>query len=1006
MLFRSLNAGTHYFTVYDANNCSVTGAVIITSSSSLSCNTSTTPANCNNNAGTATVNVFGGTAPYSYLWNDGQAASVATGLVAGTYTVTVTDANGCSTICTALVEQPAPILFSLSSTNSTCGYSNGQASIVNLTGGVGGYTYNWNDGQITSSAIGLTAGTYTVIVTDASGCTATQSIVVGQAAPLALSTNVNNVNCNGNNNGAAFVNISGGTPAYQILWNTGDNSQLVAGLAPGIYTVTVTDLSGCTSTASATITEPDALDTLSTSATVASCGLANGTASVSMTGGTPPYTYSWITSPVQTSASATGLAAGTNFVTVTDANGCALTVSVIVPSQSGIGINLNSPVYAGGYNIRCNGGNDGAINMTVSGIGPFTYVWSNGSTDEDLFNLAAGTYTVTVSNNGCTQSASIVLNQSPSWAMSINSIDNQCYGGLSGSASVSVQGGTAPYSYNWSNGGVTQTITGLASATYTVTVSDANGCTQTQSVVINGPSNPLSLTASSNNPSCSGTNNGNINITVTGGTAPYSYMWIDGSTSEDRTNITAGSWTVTVLDAAGCNIQLCIVLSSPNPIVISAVAGNVSCNGGNNGNASASASGGTPNYTYLWNNGSNSAVISNLTAGTYTVTVTDVNGCSSTGSVVVTQPTAISLSVSSTNVTSNGGNDGTASVTASGGTAPYTYAWNTVPVQNVSAAVGLTAGTYQVTVIDFNGCVATASVTITQPNYLCNPSLRPWRTESIVTWAQAPNGNPSQASQYLASNFASAFPSGVVVGGGCGTGKTVTLTSATAVRNFLSGQPNTTANVIVSNYTNPTSATLANKLAAQLVALRLNTRIDAYNANWAPTNTVALENTIISGMTGGLTVFNGMTVGAFMAEANKKLGGCTATPSATALDYANACEAINLAYNAGVVVNPSLLSCPSGVNKLEQNTSDYKLNVNVYPNPTSGMLNLNFESMSDAKVSIRLFDITGNVVWFTEQNAFEGINERTYDLSQLAKGVYMMRISLDKSEQIVRIVIQ
>lgn len=176
-----LTAGTYYFTVYDNNNCSVTGAVIISSASTLSCNTNSTPANCNQSDGTATVNAFGGTLPYSYLWNNGQSAPVATGLTAGTYTVTVTDGNGCSSVCTVVVVQPSSVSFQLTSTDASCGNSNGSASANNVNGGYAPYSYLWSDGQTTSVANGLAAGTYTVTVTDNTGCSSSQNVVIGQA---------------------------------------------------------------------------------------------------------------------------------------------------------------------------------------------------------------------------------------------------------------------------------------------------------------------------------------------------------------------------------------------------------------------------------------------------------------------------------------------------------------------------------------------------------------------------------------------------------------------------------------------------------------------------------------------------------------------------------------------------------------------------------------------------------------------------------------------------------
>ena len=235
-----------------------------------------------------------------------------------------------------------------------------------------------------------------------------------------------------------------------------------------------------------------------------------------------PYSYLW--SNGQTTQTGTNLCSGNNFVQVTDANGCVVSVCVKVGGGT-FTATLNSPTYAGGVNIRCNGGLDGSINLTTNPQGAYTYTWSSGATTEDLMGVGAGTYTVTVSNGVCTQTVSITLTEPAALTATASGTNVNCSGNNNGTATVAAMGGVSPYSYSWSNGQTTVTATGLMAGTYTVTVTDANGCTATASYVVTAPVNGLNITETHVNPTCNGSSNGSINITVTGGTAPYTYIW-------------------------------------------------------------------------------------------------------------------------------------------------------------------------------------------------------------------------------------------------------------------------------------------------------------------------------------------------------------------------------------------------------------------------------------------------------------------------------------------------
>ncbi|WP_182651935.1 MBG domain-containing protein, partial [Flavobacterium sp. SOK18b] len=440
-------------------------------------------------------------------------------------------------------------------------------------------------------------------------------------------------------------------------------------------------------------------------------------ASVTPSGGAGGYTYSWAPSG-GTAATATGLTAGTYTVTVTDANACTASRTFVITQPT-----IISTATAAQTNVSCNGGSNGSASVTPSGgAGGYTYSWApSGGTAATATGLTAGTYTVTVTDaNSCTASRNFVITQPTTISTATAAQTNvSCNGGSNGSASVTPSGGAGGYTYSWApSGGTAATATGLTAGTYTVTVTDANSCTASRNFVITQPTIISTATAAQTNVSCNGGSNGSASVTPSGGAGGYTYSWApSGGTAATATGLTAGTYTVTVTDANSCTASLNFVITQPTTIsTATAAQTNVSCNGGSNGSASVTPSGGAGGYTYSWApSGGTAATATGLTAGTYTVTVTDANACTASRNFVITQPTTISTATAAqTNVSCNGGSNGSASVTPSGGAGGYTYSWS--PSGGTAAtATGLAAGTYTVTVTDANSCTATRNFTITQP---------------------------------------------------------------------------------------------------------------------------------------------------------------------------------------------------------------------------------------------------------------------------------------------------
>ena len=701
-----LSAGKYFVTVTDVKGCQKVGSVDITQPSALT--TSVTQSNilCNGGTGFATVTAAGGTAPYTYFWSNGQTTSTATGLTVGIYTVIVRDAMWCQSTISVNITQPTALVVAPTKVDPACNGASTGSITLNISGGTAPYTYAWSNGATTQNLTNVGAGTYTVTVKDANGCTATSVVTLNQPTAIVATISSTNVKCNGDKNGTASVSVIGGTSPYTTQWSNNTTTTSITGLAAGAYTVTVTDNKGCTKTASVTITEPSKLIATPTGSALICGGGNDGTASVNVAGGSLPYKYKW--SNGATSASLFGLTAGNYTVTVTDAAGCTATAIAVVSQPAAIEITSIAD------NPKCYNGADGSAEVTVTGgTAPYTYTWSNGATTAKITGLTAGTFTVTVSDaKGCSKFADVVLTN-PEQIKSVGTVTNiNCNGSKTGAISLNITGGVAPYTVNWSNGATGTDLTGLAAGTYTANIADSKGCKVVASYEVKQPA-ALVLTVSPKNVKCNGETNGSASIVINGGTSPYTTLWSTGSSALGINGLAAGTYGVTVTDANGCVEKATIEINEPTKLEVAISANNEKCFGSKDGSAIAVVTGGTAPYTYKWSNGATTSSITALVPGTYGATVTDKNNCKVSGTFTINAATEITLSADTKDVACFGDKSGEATVKVFGGASPYSFAWsNGATSQTIT---GLNAGVYSATVTDANGCKKVIQVIVKQP---------------------------------------------------------------------------------------------------------------------------------------------------------------------------------------------------------------------------------------------------------------------------------------------------
>jgi len=507
-----------------------------------------------NSTGAATVSASGGAASYTYTWTPGSLNGASqSNLAAGVYTINVVDANLCPGSGTVTITQPAAaISASASSTPTNCGSSTGTATAT-PAGGTGSYTYSWSpSGGNSAIAPNLAAGPYVVTVTDGNGCqTTANTTVTTNGGPTISVVSFQDISCFGAADGSATVSGSGGSGTLSYSWMPGSlTGTSQTGLSANSYTVTVTDGGGCTNSASFTIAEPTEIILSSSNIVSANCGVNDGAATVNASGGSGGYLYSW--SPTGGSAAtASNIPGGVYTVDVDDSDGCTSSISIVVPSIGGPTVTLTSST-----DVSCFGDNDGTATVSATGgTAPYTYAWTpTGGSSASATALTAGTYNVAVTDDiGCIGSVSVTIGE-PSQIAITETISPVICGTIDGQISTSVTGGSGSYTYDWTpNGESTTSLTGLIAGTYGLTVTDSDGCSQTESYIV-GTTGSLTITASPVSTTIQAGET--VQLNASGAT---SYIWTpstgldcfdcpDPIASPTQTTI----YTVTGTDSSGC----------------------------------------------------------------------------------------------------------------------------------------------------------------------------------------------------------------------------------------------------------------------------------------------------------------------------------------------------------------------------------------------------------------------------------------------------------------------
>lgn len=546
---QTLTQGMYTVTVSDTTGCSTEGNVFI-SSSTLTINATAYSIDCYNSAGTVYSYANGGSGTLSYLWSNAATTQDLTGVtVPGQYYVTVSDTAGCIKSDTVTLEDNRMDVV-LAVYNSTCGNNN--AYIYSYPNGAYSPTYSWSgpSGFTDSSQFlyNLAPGLYVLTVTDTVCPTDIDSIVVAPSTAISITHTINNnVSCNGGYDGSATIAITGAAPGATIWWSYGATGLTANDLGAGYTYVQVNDSLECYATDSIFISEPAALmDSLSF--TEPSCGLNNGNISTNTSGGTAPYSYFWNTG--NTANNLNGISAGIYMVDITDANGCMTSNMITLGTAGGPSI---TPTVT---NISCYNADNGTISASISGgTAPYTVYWTDmdsSYTTLNRTNLQAGPYELVVSDvNGCQSILSVNIIEPYPIYINMNSNSPSSCLASDGSITTSVQGGTAPYVYLWSDASTASTLNGLAAGVYELTVTDANGCAGTNTEFL---SDPTLVDAYGNDvPTNCGTNTGSIDITVNNGSGPFAYQWTNGATTEDISGLYPGAYGVTITDLSdGC----------------------------------------------------------------------------------------------------------------------------------------------------------------------------------------------------------------------------------------------------------------------------------------------------------------------------------------------------------------------------------------------------------------------------------------------------------------------
>ena len=686
----NLASGNYFVTVTDRNNCTDTQSFSVINDLPSTIELDTIPSTCGSNNGTVQLLFSDGSQIDSVFWNTNQFINFRTinNASPGIYVVRVNDIFGCNYFDTITLRAvPFPII-QLNKTNSNC--INGVGKIkANVFNGTPPYTFFWNNFTNNDSLVNLQSGSYSLTVTDGKGCQKDTTVSIIYNQPPLLNLSKIDDACQ-SNTGSVSTSVFNGTAPFDFVWNNGNTSTGLTNISSGAFTVTVTDVNNCSVSKSINVTttpKPNAVYSI----TNASCNLNNGAISVVLSGGKTPFNISW--SNLSTSLNQINLDSGTLIFNVIDSNLCQIKDTLKVIRQPSIALSLSK------IDENCSGSN-GSINTNIiGGTLPITFLWSNGSTSQNLTNIKAGLYSITATDAlGCSFSSSIIINDSAGPSTSVINTPASC-GQNNGSINVSVFNGNPPFQFFWNNVlSTNSSLQNINGGTFLFKVIDAKGCQKIDTIIRNSAGD-MSLSFNSIPPNC-GLNNGFVKVIPLNALPPIFYNWSSGSISDSIFNLVPGKYIVTATDATSCIRVDSITINRVNAPVINFQNTPASCANAD-GKIKTTISGGQAPFTYLWSNASNLDSLVNVIAGNYTLSITDNLNCSvnSTVNLATTGITSINANIKQPSCEKP---NGRIQVVPVGGTLPYSYTWNVTG--NTDSIINLPPSSYNLTITDANGC--------------------------------------------------------------------------------------------------------------------------------------------------------------------------------------------------------------------------------------------------------------------------------------------------------------
>lgn len=714
-----LSEGARSVTVTDKRGC--TAVATVTMNRKLDVLSAlieeTTPIPCSGGNTILKVTASGGKEPYQYEWSNPKfSGTQPTGVAAGTYSLTVVDAVGGKTTTSITVAQPAA-LSAVATVQAPAGVGTADGSATAAPrGGTSPYSFAWDNGETAETAAQLPAGAHTVTITDANGCTITAKVTISEnILPLAATMEESGkIGCHGETSGLT-VRVRGGKSPFEFKWS----KPALVGYQPeevlaGTYTVTVTDVTGTTTTAMFTIKQPEPLVAETTLDAAAAIASADGRATVKASGGTPPYQFRWDSD--ESTERAKRLYPGTHTVTVSDANGCATTATVEVTENV---LPLSARIEETGK-IKCAGGTTSLRVDVRGGKPPFQFQWTQPSMQgQEPTSVVAGIYQLVVidAGGGRTSTAFQVLEPEPVKATA--AIQRPANPGENdGSAKATVSGGTPPYQIRWQNDEFGDAAVRLGSGTFKFTVTDASGCTAVSEVTITENILPLSASISEQAPIFCHGQKATLRVHIVGGRSPYKYKWSTGLSGDQPSEVGPGTHVVSVTDAAGVTVTAEVAVKEPPAIMPFAAVLSPASTGQNDGRARAEGRGGTGKLSFAWDNGETTPNVNNLSPGRHTVTVTDERGCAAAFSFDISeniQP--LGLNIEETDHIRCAGQTSGLKATATGGKPPYRYKWDN-PTWSGADINNVPVGTYALLVTDAQGTTQSAVVLVKAPDPL------------------------------------------------------------------------------------------------------------------------------------------------------------------------------------------------------------------------------------------------------------------------------------------------